>query len=35
LDFRYPTLPWRDGRPKLTAWFERFSTRPSMVDSKP
>ncbi len=35
LDFRYPTLPWRDGRPALAEWFERFGARPSMAGSKP
>jgi glutathione S-transferase len=30
LDFRFATHPWRGGRPSLTAWFERFSDRPSM-----
>jgi glutathione S-transferase len=30
LDFRFPEEPWRPGRPKLAAWFETFSARPSM-----
>lgn len=30
LDFRFPDEPWRPGRPKLDAWFQTFSTRPSM-----
>jgi len=30
LDFRFPDEPWRPGRPKLAAWFETFSARPSM-----
>jgi glutathione S-transferase len=30
LDFRFPDEPWRPGRPKLAAWFETFSDRPSM-----
>lgn len=28
-DFRYSDLPWRDGRPALTAWFETVVARPS------
>jgi glutathione S-transferase len=31
LDFRFPELPWRRGRPRLTAWFESFARRPSMI----
>lgn len=30
LDFRFPDLPWRPAHPKLAAWFEDFSARPSM-----
>jgi glutathione S-transferase len=30
LDFRFPQLGWRDGRPRLDAWFQGFSARPSM-----
>lgn len=29
-DFRFPEDDWRTGRPRLTAWLENFSTRPSM-----
>jgi len=29
LDFRFPDLDWRDGRPALTAWHESFLARPS------
>jgi glutathione S-transferase len=29
LDFRFPDLGWRDGRPALTTWHESFSARPS------
>jgi glutathione S-transferase len=29
LDFRFPDLGWRDGRPALAAWHEGFSARPS------
>jgi glutathione S-transferase len=28
-DFRFPEIPWRDGRPALTAWHAAFSERPS------
>ena len=35
LDFRYPDLPWRPGRPRLSAWFETFAARPSMVQTRP
>ncbi|MBJ3776203.1 glutathione S-transferase family protein [Acuticoccus mangrovi] len=30
LDFRWPGHPWREGRPALAAWFDRFAARPSM-----
>ena len=29
LDFRFPDLDWRDGRPALAAWHEGFRARPS------
>jgi glutathione S-transferase len=35
LDFRLPAEEWRDGRPKLAAWFERQQKRPSMVETDP
>jgi glutathione S-transferase len=35
LDFRYPDIAWRDTRPKLAAWFAKFSQFPSMVATKP
>lgn len=35
LDFRFPDLNWRTGRPKLTAWFERVAQRPSVRDTAP
>jgi len=35
LDFRYPAEGWRDSRPKLAAWFETFSERPSMTETRP
>ena len=28
LDFRFPEVAWRDGRPNLTAWHAAFSARP-------
>lgn len=34
-DFRYGDMNWREGRPKLAAWYERFSKRPSMVATVP
>jgi glutathione S-transferase len=30
LDFRFAHRPWRDGRPKLAAFYETFDQRPSM-----
>ena len=35
LDFRLADLPWRDSRPGLAAWHDRFSTRPSMIATRP
>jgi len=35
LDFRYPGEAWRDSRPKLAAWFEEFSARPSIRETQP
>jgi glutathione S-transferase len=35
LDFRYPDEGWRDSRPKLGGWFEKFSQRPSMSETRP
>ena len=35
LDFRYGDEDWRATRPRLAAWFERFSERPSMARSAP
>ena len=35
LDFRFPDLAWRAGRPKLAAWFEQVSRRPSVRDTAP
>lgn len=33
--FRYENLPWRLHCPALSAWFERFSRRPSFTDTAP
>ncbi len=35
LDFRYPDRPWRQGRPKLAAWYESFAKRPSFEKTVP
>ena len=35
LDFRFASLGWRDGYPRLAAWFEPFSRRESMVATRP
>jgi glutathione S-transferase len=35
LDFRYADEGWRATRPGLAAWFERFSSRPSMATTAP
>ena len=35
LDFRYADLNWRKGRPKLAAWFDKFSRRKSMQATVP
>jgi glutathione S-transferase len=34
-DFRFATDGWRDGRPKLAAWYETFAQRPSMLATIP
>ncbi|TIV56830.1 MAG: glutathione S-transferase [Mesorhizobium sp.] len=33
LDFRFGTLGWREGRPRLAEWFEEFSQRPSFIET--
>ncbi|MCV3205627.1 glutathione S-transferase N-terminal domain-containing protein [Mesorhizobium sp. YC-39] len=33
LDFRFGTLGWREGRPRLAVWFEEFSKRPSFIET--
>jgi len=35
LDFRFADDEWRQGRPALAAWYERFAARPSMKDTVP
>lgn len=35
LDYRFPELSWRDGHPRLAAWHQDFSTRPSVQRSQP
>jgi glutathione S-transferase len=35
LDFRFPDLHWRQSCPRLAAWLEAFSARPSMQATVP
>lgn len=35
LDLRFPEEDWRGGHPKLAAWYESFSSRPSMKATVP
>lgn len=35
LEFRVPETDWRDGRPKLAAWYENFAQRPAMRETVP
>jgi glutathione S-transferase len=35
IDFRFPDLRWRDGRPKITAWYAAFAARPSARNTEP
>ena len=35
IDFRYPDENWRDQCPKLAAWHDAFSNRPSLVATRP
>jgi glutathione S-transferase len=35
LDFRFAEDAWRDRRPKLAAWHDRFAARPSMRATQP
>ena len=34
-DFRFGHEQWRNGRPKLAAWYERFAARPSIAQTAP
>lgn len=34
-DWRHPDDGWRNGRPKLAAWFEKMMQRPAMAATKP
>lgn len=34
LDFRFPDLAWRERAPTLSAWFDRFSQRPSFSTTR-
>lgn len=34
-DWRYPSDDWRSGAPTLAAWFDRVSSRPSLVATRP
>lgn len=35
LDFRFPDVDWRAGRPRLAAWYEGFARRPAMEKTAP
>lgn len=35
LDFRFPELHWREGRPALDRWYEGFVDRPSLQATMP
>jgi glutathione S-transferase len=35
LDFRFDSLAWRDGHPKLAAWHATFNARPSVQANMP
>ena len=35
LDFRFPDIAWRSSHPRLAAWFEGISKRPSVRDTTP
>ena len=35
LDFRFADDAWRNGRPKLAAWFDAMANRPSIRDTGP
>jgi glutathione S-transferase len=33
-EVRFPSDDWRQGHPKLSEWFDRFSLRPSMQETR-
>ena len=35
LDFRFATIGWRDGHPKIAAWYDQFAERPSIRNTLP
>jgi glutathione S-transferase len=35
LDFRFAAEPWRNARPRLAEWYDRFAERPSMRATTP
>ena len=35
LDFRFASLAWRDGHPRLAAWYEGFHARPAVQANLP
>jgi glutathione S-transferase len=35
IDFRFPELAWRDGHPRLAAWYEIFTARPAVRANEP
>jgi glutathione S-transferase len=35
LDFRMPDIDWRDGRSRLTSWYEKISSRSSLQKTAP
>ncbi len=35
IDFRFSDLGWRDGNPRIAAWYEAFAKRPSMSNTVP
>jgi glutathione S-transferase len=35
LDLRFAAEPWRNGHPKLTAWYDKMSARPELKNTAP
>ena len=35
IDFRFPSLAWRNDHPKLAAWHKSFEARPSVTANAP